>query len=252
VLPMFSKRLIDYTVSTFKESKIDILTQTMVKEVKDRSVTLAMPDKSIVEMPCGMVVWAAGNKGRKITQDLMVKLPTAQTNKRGITIDEYMQMNGTDGSIFAIGDCTSSSHAPTAQVAAQQGSYLARAFSQRVKEDNLKAQLAELEASAAMILHEDERKKVLEEAEGVRRQLAKFKIRPFSYSHQGTLAYIGSDKAIADLPFLNGSFASGGFLTYYFWRSAYLSTLFSLRNRTLVATDWVRTKVFGRDVSREW
>jgi len=252
VLPMFSKRLIDYTVSTFKESKIDILTQTMVKEVKDKSVTLGMPDKSVVEMPCGMVVWAAGNKGRKITQDLLAKLPTAQTNKRGITIDEYMQMNGTDGSIFAIGDCTASSHAPTAQVAAQQGSYLALAFAQRVKGDNLKAQLDELEASAAMILHDDERKKVLEEAEGVRRQLAKFKVRPFSYSHQGTLAYIGSDKAIADLPFLNGSFASGGFLTYYFWRSAYLSTLFSLRNRTLVATDWVRTKVFGRDVSREW
>ncbi|KAJ7705376.1 pyridine nucleotide-disulfide oxidoreductase-domain-containing protein [Mycena rosella] len=251
VLPMFSKRLIEYTMSTFKESKIDILTQTMVKEVKEKSVTLAMPDKSIVEMPCGMVVWAAGNRGRKITQDLMTKLPTAQTNKRGITIDEYMQMNGTDGTIFAIGDCTASSHAPTAQVAQQQGSYLARAFAQTVKRDRLQGQLKELEASAAMILHEDERKKVLDEAESVKRQLSKFKIRPFSYSHQGTLAYIGSDKAIADLPFLNGSFASGGFLTYYFWRSAYISNLFSLRNRTLVATDWLRTKVFGRDVSRE-
>ncbi|KAJ6598480.1 pyridine nucleotide-disulfide oxidoreductase-domain-containing protein [Mycena vulgaris] len=252
VLPMFSKRLIDYTMSTFKESKIDILTQTMVKEVKEKSVTLAMPDKSIVEMPCGMVVWAAGNKGRKITQDLMAKLPTAQTNRRGIAIDEYMQMAGTNGTIFAIGDCTASSHAPTAQVAQQQGSYLARAFAQTVKRDRLRAQVEELESSAAMILHEDERKKVLDEAEGAKRQLAKFKIRPFSYSHQGTLAYIGSDKAIADLPFLNGSFASGGFLTYYFWRSAYISTLFSLRNRTLVATDWLRTKVFGRDVSREW
>lgn len=30
---MFSKQLIDYTESTFKESKIDILTKTMVKEV---------------------------------------------------------------------------------------------------------------------------------------------------------------------------------------------------------------------------
>ncbi|KAF7369064.1 Mitochondrial external NADH dehydrogenase [Mycena venus] len=251
VLPMFSKRLIEYTMSTFKESKIDILTQTMVKEVKDKSVTLALPDKSVIEMPCGMVVWAAGNKGRAITQDLMSQLPTAQTNKRGITIDEYMEMKGTNGSIFAIGDCTTSSHAPTAQVASQQGAYLARAFAQRVKRDQLEANVAELERSAAMILHEDERKKVVDELEGAKRQLAKFKIRPFTYSHQGTLAYIGSDKAIADLPFLNGSFASGGFLTFYFWRSAYLSTLFSLRNRTLVATDWVRTKVFGRDVSRE-
>ncbi|KAJ7267453.1 pyridine nucleotide-disulfide oxidoreductase-domain-containing protein [Mycena rebaudengoi] len=252
VLPMFSKRLIDYTTSTFKESKIDILTQTMVKEVKERSVMLSMPDKTLVEVPCGMVVWAAGNKGRKITQDLMSKLPIAQNNKRGILIDENLQMLGTDGSIFAIGDCTASSYAPTAQVAQQQGSYLARSFAQTAKRDRLQAQLDGLERSAAMILHEEERKKVLEEGEGVKRQLARFKIRPFNYSHQGTLAYIGSDKAIADLPFLNGSFASGGFLTYYFWRSAYISNLFSLRNRTLVATDWLRTKIFGRDVSREW
>lgn len=34
VLPMFSKQLIDYTESTFKESKIEILTKTMVKEVR--------------------------------------------------------------------------------------------------------------------------------------------------------------------------------------------------------------------------
>ncbi|KAJ6466912.1 pyridine nucleotide-disulfide oxidoreductase-domain-containing protein [Mycena sanguinolenta] len=251
VLPMFSKRLIDYTMSTFKESKIDILTQTMVKEVKEKSVTLALPSKEVIEMPCGMVVWAAGNKGRSVTQDLMAQLPTAQTNKRGITIDEYMEMKGTDGTIFAVGDCTASSHAPTAQVASQQGAYLARAFAQRVKRDGLQAQVEELERSAAMILHDDERKKTLDELEGVKRQLAKFKIRPFSYSHQGTLAYIGSDKAIADLPFLNGSVATGGFLTFYFWRSAYLSTLFSLRNRTLVATDWLRTQVFGRDVSRD-
>lgn len=33
VLPTFSKQLIEYTESTFKESKIDILTKTMVKEV---------------------------------------------------------------------------------------------------------------------------------------------------------------------------------------------------------------------------
>ncbi|KAF7324740.1 Mitochondrial external NADH dehydrogenase [Mycena kentingensis (nom. inval.)] len=252
VLPMFSKRLIDYTMSTFKESKIDIMTQTMVKEIKPGSVTVAMPDKTISEIPCGMVVWAAGNRNRKITQDLMAKLPTDQTNKRGIAIDEHLQMKGTDGTIFAIGDCTASQFAPTAQVASQQGAYLARAFAQRVKRDELHAKLVEVEVSKDMALQEDARKKLEEEGEAAKRALAKFKIRPFTYSHQGTLAYIGSDKAIADLPLLNGSLASGGVLTYYFWRSAYLSTLFSLRNRTLVAQDWVRTKIFGRDVSREW
>ena len=59
VLPMFSKQLIEYTESTFKEAKIDILTKTMVKEIKEKSVVLQMPDKSIVEVPCGLVVWAA-------------------------------------------------------------------------------------------------------------------------------------------------------------------------------------------------
>ena len=77
VLPTFSKQLIDYTESTFKESKIDIMTKTMVKEarsfplheiyhiksnrgqVKENSVVLQMPDKTIRELPCGTVVWAA-------------------------------------------------------------------------------------------------------------------------------------------------------------------------------------------------
>lgn len=84
---MFSKELIDYTVSTFKESKIDILTGTMVKEIKDKSVVLQMPDKSIKEVPVGMVVWAGGNKARDVSVNLMSRLPDAQKNKRGITVD---------------------------------------------------------------------------------------------------------------------------------------------------------------------
>ena len=87
VLPMFSRELIEYTVSTFKESKIDILTGTMVKEIKDKSVVLQMPDKSIKEVPVGMVVWAGGNKARTVSVDLMSRLPDAQKNKRGITVD---------------------------------------------------------------------------------------------------------------------------------------------------------------------
>lgn len=59
VLPSFSKQLIDYTESTFKQAKIDILTKTMVKEIKEKSVILQGPDGVKREVPCGMVVWAA-------------------------------------------------------------------------------------------------------------------------------------------------------------------------------------------------
>jgi len=49
------------------------------------------------------------------------------------------------------------------------------------------------------------------ELKRLERQLSKAsRLRPFKYSHQGSLAYIGSHNAIADLPFGNGSLAIGG------------------------------------------
>lgn len=246
VLPMFSKQLIDYTESTFKEAKIDILTKTMVKEIKERSVVLQMPDKSIAEVPCGMVVWAAGNTLRKLTKDLMAQFPSVQTNRRGLNVDDQLKMDGAEGSIFAVGDCTATSYAPTAQVASQQGAYLAKIFGQMAKRENLAAE------KATLLNEPDATEETKSKIGSIDKQLTKLEnLRPFHYSHQGSLAYIGSDRAIADLPFLNGNFATGGVATYLFWRSAYISNLFSLRNRTLVATDWIKVKLFGRDVSRE-
>lgn len=236
VLPSFSKELIAYTERTFKESDIDILTKTMVRKVNEKSVVLKGPDGVEREVPCGMVVWAAGNTSRQITRDLMAKLPEDQTNKRGITFDDYLRMKGARD-IFAIGDCTTSSYAPTAQVASQQGSYLARVFKILARKDKLEADMSRAETS--------------EEAEKLKKQVDKQKLKPFHYSHQGSLAYIGSDKAIADLPIFGREWTSGGVATFMFWRSAYLSTLFSLRNRSLVAGDWMRVKLWGRDVSRE-
>ncbi|GLB41066.1 putative nadh dehydrogenase [Lyophyllum shimeji] len=250
VLPTFSEQLIDYTESTFKESKIEILTKTMVKEVKEKSVVVQMPDKSIAELPCGMVVWAGGNKLRKVTHDLMLKLPEYQNDRRGIVVDDYLRMKGADG-IYAIGDCSATSYAPTAQVASQEGAYLARMLVQMAKKENLETRATELAAELANATTEEERKRLSEQLDIAQKQMAKVKLRPFHYSHQGSLAYIGSEKAVADLPFMNGNIASGGVATYLFWRSAYLSTLFSLRNRTLVATDWLKVKIFGRDVARE-
>ncbi|KAH8109486.1 FAD/NAD-binding domain-containing protein [Phellopilus nigrolimitatus] len=239
VLPMFSKQLIEYTESTFKDAKIDILTKTMVKGVTPDKVVLQMPDKSIQEMPYGMLVWAGGNKARKVSLDLMAKFPTEQTNRRGIAIDEHLILKGAPGgSIYAIGDCTASQYAPTAQVASQQGAYLARVFKQMARRDALDAQLATTS--------------VPEDIPKLEKQLEKAsKLRPFHYSHQGSLAYIGSEKAIADTSIFNGNIASGGVVTYLFWRSVYISTLFSLRNRALVANDWLKVRLFGRDVSRQ-
>ena len=69
---------------------------------------------------------------------------------------------------------------------------------------------------------------------------------PFKYKHQGMLAYIGGKKALADL----GSVQGKGFSAWLFWRSAYLTKLVSLQNKFLVASDWARSFLFGRDISQ--
>ncbi|KAI7902252.1 uncharacterized protein BX663DRAFT_455897 [Cokeromyces recurvatus] len=237
VLPAFSKQLIEYTESTFKEQKIDIHTKTMVKEVREKEIIVQNANGEKESMPYGLLVWAAGNTTRPLIKKLMAQYPETQTIRRGLAVDDWLRMSGAQD-IFALGDATATKYAPTAQVASQQGKYLARVFAQLYA---IEQNEAELEAAKT----EEERAKRL-------RRLAKAKdIKPFHYSHQGSLCYIGSDKAIADLPFGPGNVATGGVATFAFWRSAYISNLFSARNKWLVITDWTKKTFWGRDISRE-
>ena len=179
VLPAFSKQLIQYTESQFKENKIDVLTRTMVKDVQKDHVVVQDANKEIREIPYGLLVWATGNTSRKITKDLVAKLPEVQTQKRGILVDDYLSMLGADG-IYAIGDCTATQYAPTAQVASQQGAFLASMFGKLGQKAKLQRQLGQLRASGVA----DQA-----EMEGVVKKLNRVsKLTPFHYSHQGSLA----------------------------------------------------------------
>ncbi|GBF96542.1 hypothetical protein Rsub_09125 [Raphidocelis subcapitata] len=71
--------------------------------------------------------------------------------------------------------------------------------------------------------------------------------KPFRYHHKGSLAYVGGDKAVMDVPSLGPIFGTGAGIL---WKSYETFAQISLRNQLLVATDWIRTKVFGRDISR--
>ncbi|GAA5829284.1 hypothetical protein JCM11251_004992 [Rhodosporidiobolus azoricus] len=232
VLPMFSKQLIDYTMSTFQENKIDIATKTMVKEVQEKKIVALNEKKELVEYPYGLLVWATGNTAREVTKDLMNRLSSTQNSRRGLLVDEHLRLLGADG-IFALGDCTATNYAPTAQVASQQGRYLARVFQKLQKKEDMINELNQAKNAGAEPAKLDSLANAVIRASN---------IPPFHYSHQGSLAYIGSDKAIADLPVLQGNLAAAGLATYYFWRSAYLSQLFSLRNRVLVGADWMKCK----------
>ncbi|KAG8627944.1 hypothetical protein KVT40_003817 [Elsinoe batatas] len=68
--------------------------------------------------------------------------------------------------------------------------------------------------------------------------------KPFEYRHMGSLAYIGN-AAIFDF---NGLNFGGGLMAVYLWRSVYFAQSVSLRTRILLAMDWSKRALFGRDL----
>ena len=123
--------------------------------------------------------------------------------------DRYFRVKGYED-IYAIGDCgvIEGGELPaTSQVAQQEGYYLARSLNSLAR---------------------------------------KKPVKPFVYRHYGMLAYIGSNKALADLPQVKGK----GFSTWLFWRSAYFTKLVRWKNKILVVFDWTKAFLFGRDASR--
>ena len=70
--------------------------------------------------------------------------------------------------------------------------------------------------------------------------------RPFRFRSFGMLAYIGHHEALADLPGVKWS----GRGAWLFWRSVYLTKLVSLANKAKVLFDWVKARLFGRDLAR--
>ncbi|CAN0854826.1 Internal alternative NAD(P)H-ubiquinone oxidoreductase A1, mitochondrial [Linum grandiflorum] len=75
---------------------------------------------------------------------------------------------------------------------------------------------------------------------------------PFVYKHMGSMASIGRHKALVDLrqSKKGKGISMAGFISWFIWRSAYLTRVVSWRNRFYVAVNWLTTMVFGRDISR--
>lgn len=212
----------------FNDEKIEVKLKTMVKKVTDKTIEAewTKPDgsKGIETIPYGLLVWATGNALRPLVKDLMMQIPEQKDSRRGLAVDEYLNVKGTKD-IWAVGDCAIANYAPTAQVAAQEGNFLARYFNTMAKTESLQAELESLKQDKARGVESEQLETELKTRE---RRLSRVKqISPFKYTHQGSLAYIGSERAVADITWMDGNFASGGSLTYLFWRSAYLSMCFS-------------------------
>lgn len=111
----------------------------------------------------------------------------------------------------------------TAQVASQQGVYLAKCFNR----------MEECEKYPEGPLRF--------------RGTGRHRFRPFRYKHLGQFAPLGGEQTAAQLP---GDWVSIGQSSQWLWYSVYTSKQVSWRNRALVVTDWTRRFIFGRDSSR--
>lgn len=70
---------------------------------------------------------------------------------------------------------------------------------------------------------------------------------PFTYNHLGSFAYVGGERAVLQLPVI-GSLT--GWATMWLWRAAYLNQAVSWRMEFLIALDWMKAHALGRDTSR--
>ncbi|CAK9314800.1 unnamed protein product [Citrullus colocynthis] len=111
----------------------------------------------------------------------------------------------------------------TAQVAAQQGEYLASCF-------NRMEQCEKYPEGPLRF-----------------RGMGRHRFHPFRYKHFGQFAPLGGEQTAAQLP---GDWISIGHSTQWLWYSVYASKLVSWRTRILVMSDWGRRFIFGRDSSR--
>ena len=74
--------------------------------------------------------------------------------------------------------------------------------------------------------------------------------RPFQFLNLGQLAYLGNSEALAQISVGSETVRGRGVAGFALWRSVYLSKQVGTRNRVLVVGDWIKTRLFGRDIAR--
>ncbi|KAI5950930.1 NDE1 [Candida jiufengensis] len=238
VLHTFNPKLVEYTNQVFKDTNINLVTSARINSVDNHNVTIFHKDNQLTEIvPYGMLIWATGNSTRDFTHIIMDKIEAQKDAKRGLLVDDHLKLKGSNN-IYALGDCTFTKYPPTAQVAYQQGEYLADYFEKLQKVASMKYKISHESNPSEFAVQRCNR------LEG--------NLPHFIYNYQGSLAYIGSEKAVADLAWGSWSNVStGGNLTFLFWRSAYVYMCLSVKNQILICLDWLKVGLFGRDCSRE-
>ncbi len=194
------------TYDALSKLGVKIILNSQVKDFVDDRVILAN-DESIYTKN---LIWAAG-----VSAKIFEGIPVESYGRgRRLVVDGFNKVQGVEN-IYALGDTclqTSDSHFPNghpqvAQVAIQQGENLA---------DNFKA------------------------------ETKSGKQKSFKYNDKGSMAIIGKNKAVVDLPKPKLHFK--GFFAWMIWLFIHLISLISFRNKLRTLYNWV-VAYFTKDQS---
>lgn len=178
---------------------VKLMTNTLVKNYDGQEVELQTGEK----IPASTVIWAAGIKGN--IPDGVDKSLIARGNR--IKTDRYCRMTGA-ANIYVIGDLAymetpayPNGHPQVAPAAMQQAAMLAA---------NLR--LIEKKAGQDRLLQ-------------------------FEYHDKGSMATVGRNLAVVDLPKPRWSF--GGFFAWMIWMGLHLMLILGVKNRFFVFMNWL-------------
>ena len=257
LLPGMDKELRCRALEALQDQGVDVRLNTRLQEVGQDYIKICEKGNDVVEtIPLGITVWAAGNAPVPFVKELLSQLPeSAQGSAGRINVDQWLRCTtysaNSFGSLLVLGDVACFDSQPkyesepqplpqTAQVAGQQGAFIARLLNRGYDMSQSKPKLPELSSSEAFsLLRFSLTARGLEEAPG------------FKFLSLGLLAYVGQEEALnqvmlGDVPIFNFS----GKIAFALWRSVYLTKQASSRNQALIAFDWLRSEMFGRDITR--
>lgn len=180
------------------------LTRLGVEVILNTHVTDYVDDKVVLDngttVETKNLIWAAG-----VTSKVFEGIPQASYGRgRRMMVDAYNKVEGTTN-IFAVGDTCiqvtdpnfSGGHPQVAQVALQQGKLLGKNF--------------------------------------IRMSTGK-ELIPFRYKDKGSMAIIGRNKAVADLP---PKLHFKGFIAWFIWVFIHLISLVNYRNKLTTLFNWM-------------
>lgn len=106
MLSTYDRTISEFTLEQFRKMGIETYLHCRATGVSEKSVDVynKQSDETF-QLPQGLCVWATGVKMNPLVEKLKNKLPSdAQGHARCLVTDAHMRVNGSDGSIYCLGD----------------------------------------------------------------------------------------------------------------------------------------------------